>query len=164
MSTRRRAIAGAPERTAAEAAQMVKDMMAETLGAASALDQDQIAEQLEAAVAPIRMLIAGKHLGDAPVTLCAAPLRLEVTVVTGGRAIGLNERLGKVPGAAMASDWRLHLPEPAPLTDWIREAVADSSHLTTVAPPVEKAAASEVSLTAADIDIDALRDAVRGQG
>jgi hypothetical protein len=143
---------------------VVREMLAETLGAASALDQDAVVNQLDGAMVAVRTLIAGKHLGDTPLTLCSPPLRLEVTVVTGGRAIGLNELLGKVPGAATATDWTLHLPEPTPLTDWIREAIADFAHLTTDPPPVEKAAASEAALTGADIDIDALRDAVRGHG
>ncbi|HEX8205117.1 MAG TPA: hypothetical protein VF587_03560 [Solirubrobacteraceae bacterium] len=162
MSTRHRAIAGAPERAASETATTVIEMIQETLGAASGLDLDLVAAETEAARAAIRMLIAGKHLGDDAIVLVAEPLRLEITVVSGDAASRDDDKLGRVPGAATATAWSLHLPAPAPVGSWVEDAVRGLDHVTTDPPPAEKVASAAAAVLASDIDLGALRRAAGG--
>lgn len=162
MSVRHRAIAGAPERSASEAAGVVVDMVSETLAAATAIESDAVSRELDVATAPIRMLVAGKHLDSEPLVLVAGQLRLEITVVTGNKAIGLEEKLGKAPGAATAEGWSLHLPAPEPIRKWVTEAVEGCEHVTTESPPTATAAAETRAVKVRAIDVDALRRAAGG--
>jgi len=162
MSVRHRSIAGSPERTASAAASTVIDMLTETLSPATAIDADVVAAELNAAEPAIRTLIAAKELGEKPVVLLADPLRLEIRVVCGGKAIGMNEQLGKVAGAAQADGWCLHVPPGATLGSSVTDALAPLTHITTdPAPPVAKRAADSAGEMA--IDLDALRS-VGGAG
>jgi hypothetical protein len=160
MSVRRRSIAGSPERTASAAASTVTDMITETLIPAPAIDAAVVADELHAAKPAIRSLIAAKELGEKPVVLVADPLRLEIRVVCGAKAIGIDEQLGKVAGAAQASGWSLHVPPGATLGSWVTDALAPLAHITTdPAPAASKRAAESASEIA--IDLDALRSVGR---
>lgn len=157
MSVRHRSIAGSPERTATMTASVIVDLITATLAPATAIDQDNVASELRAAVPALRTLIAAKHLADDPVVLVAHPLRLEVRVVSGAKAIGMTEQLGKVPGAATASTWTVHLPAGATIGSWVDNAVAGLEHVTTdpaPAPTKDTASASNGQLL---VDLDALR-------
>jgi hypothetical protein len=137
---------------------IVHEMVVETLVAAAQLDHEEIGTELASAAGAIRMLIAGKHLGNEPLVLRAEPLRLEITVVTGNQAAAVKEKLGGVPGAATATDWTLHLPSPPPIRDWIVDAARPLAHVTTnSAPAATTAASSGPAVRVADIDLDALR-------
>lgn len=154
MSDRRRTIAGAPMRSAAEAAALVVEMVSETLE--PAFEQNPASELADVEGA-LRMLISGKHLtDDAPLVLLADPLRLEIRLAYGNEAMSLAENLGKVPGAATATDWALHVPTPAPIGTWIEQAVAGSEHVTVQPAPKAVAAAASASV---EIDAAALRRA-----
>jgi hypothetical protein len=157
VSVRYRSIAGAPERSASEAATVLMDVVGETLAAAKGLDGEVIARELAQARQAVRMLIAGKHLGDSPIILAADPLRVEITVVSGDGALALKENLGKVPGAATATDWTLHVPASAPIGSWIEEALHGLEHVTTEPAPTQVSGSSATQLESADIDPDALR-------
>jgi len=163
VSVRHRAIAGAPERSATAAADLVIEMLIETLAPASVLDQDVVVHELDAVRGATRMLIAGKHLGGQAIVLRADPLRLEITIITGDKAASVNENLGKVAGAASATDWMLHIPAPTPIGDWISDAVRALDHVTIEAAPAVTTAAAAPTVQAADIDIDALREAAGGR-
>lgn len=138
-------------------------MLIETLAPAAALDLDVVAHELDAIRGATRMLIAGKHLSGPGIVLRADPLRLEITVVTGDKAASVDENLGKVAGAASANDWMLHLPARTPIGDWIADAVRALDHVTTDAAPAVTEAAAARAVQAADIDIDALREATGGR-
>ncbi len=157
MSTRHRAIAGAPERSASETAALILDMVRETLARSGDIDQDTVASETEAAHAAVRMLVAGKHLAENPIVVAADPLRVKITVVSGDAASAVDENLGEVPGAATATAWTLHLPGPSPISSWVEDAVRGLGHVTTDAPPAEKAASAAATVLASDIDIGALR-------
>lgn len=159
MSTRHRAIAGAPERSASETAALILDMVGKTLAPSDDIDQDIVASETEAARAAVRMLVAGKHLADDPIVVVADPLRVKITVVSGDAASAVDEKLGKVPGAATATAWTLHLPGPSPIGSWVEDAVRGLDHVTTDAPPAEKAASAAAAVLASDIDVGALRRA-----
>lgn len=162
MSVRRRSIAGSPQRTASAATSAVKDMIIETLSPAEAIDAGVVADELRAAESAIRTLIAAKELGEEPVVLIADPLRLEIRVVCGGNAIGMNEQLGKVAGAARASDWSLHVPPSATLGSWVTDALAPLTHITTdPAPALARRAAESAGEMA--IDLEALRSVGGGR-
>lgn len=157
MSVRYRAIAGAPERSASAAAAVLMDVVAETLAAAKALDGEIIERELAQGRQAVRMLIAGKHLEDSSIVLAADPLRVEITVVCGDGALALKEKLGKVPGAATATDWTLHVPAPAPIGSWIEQALDGLEHLKTERASAQASSSSAGQLESADIDPDALR-------
>lgn len=159
MSVRHRALAGAPERSATAVANLVVEMLIETLAPAAALDREVVARELDAIRGATRMLIAGKHLSREGIVLRADPLRLEITVVTGDKAGSVNENLGKVAGAASATEWMLHLPAPTPIGDWIADAARALDHVTIDAAPAVTEAAAARAVQASDIDIDALREA-----
>jgi hypothetical protein len=156
-------IAGAPERSASATADLVVEMLTETLAAAAALDGEAVASELNAVHGATRMLIAGKHLAGQALVLRADPLRLEITVLSGDKAASIDENLGKVAGAASATDWILHLPAPPPIGDWIADAVRALDHVTIEAAPAMTNSATTPAVQASDIDIDALREATRGQ-
>lgn len=159
MSVRHRVIAGAPERCASATADLVVVMLTETLAAASSLDSEAVARELDAVHGAARMLIAGKHLAERALVLRAHPLRLEITVATGDKAASVDQNLGKVPGAASATDWTLHVPAPAPIGDWIADAVRALDHVTIDAPSAITEPAAAPAVRASDIKIDALREA-----
>ncbi len=156
MSVRHRSIAGAPQRPAGAAAAQVSEMVTETLTPASAVDDTQVASELDAALPAIRSLIAAKQLADEPIVLVADPLRLEIRVVCGPAAIGMHEQLGKVAGAAKATDWSLHVPASSILGSLVTSALAKLQHVTTDPPPTHKqhiAAAADHPV----VDLEALR-------
>jgi hypothetical protein len=163
VSVRHRAIAGAPERSASEAATVLTEIVRETLAPASALDRTAIERELAHGRDAVRMLIAGKHLRDLPIVLAADPLHLEITVVSGDAALTLKEDLGKVPGAATATAWMLHVPAPAPITGWVEEALQGLEHVTSerVAPQASRSSAGQFA--SSQIDPDALRRVAAGE-
>jgi len=71
----------------------------------------------------------------------------------------VNENLGKVAGAASATDWMLHLPAPTAIGDWIADDARTLDYVTIDAAPAVTEAAAARAVQAADIDIDALREA-----
>lgn len=162
MSVRYRSIAGAPERSANETSTVLMDVVGETLAAAKALDCEIVERELAQGREVVRMLIAGKHLADSPIVLAADPLRVEITVVSGDGALALKENLGKVPGAATATDWTLYVPAPAPIASWIEQALHGLKHLTTERAPAHASGSSAAQLESADIDADALRRVAGG--
>jgi hypothetical protein len=163
MSLRRRTIAGAPVRTASESADLVVEMLRETLAPATAIDQDTVQHELDGARDALRMLISAQHLTGDPLVLMAEPLRLEINVAGGAAALKLQENLGKVSGAATAQAFCVHLPAPAPLTAWIEGSLSGLKHITTApapaeSPPVEGSAAGPLG-----IDLEALRRVAGGR-
>lgn len=159
MSVRHRAIAGAPRRSAHEAAAVIDAMVGETLAAAPSIDAAEVTLELERARDAVRMLTAGKHLADHPVVLIAEPLRLEILMVVGSAALKLDEKLGKVPGAAAATDWTLHLPSVAPIEEWVANAVDGLEHVTVDEPPSAMVEAAASSFELSSVDAEALRRA-----
>ncbi|MGI8700881.1 MAG: hypothetical protein ACR2JU_06705 [Nocardioidaceae bacterium] len=156
MSVRHRSIAGAPHRPAGETAAKVTEMITETLAPASTIDDAQVASELNVALPSIRSLVAAKQLGDDPIVLVADALRLEIRVVCGAKAIGIDEYLGKVVGAAQASDWSLHVPAGATLGSWVSDAVEDLEHVTTD-PAFIDTQPAKASSDAPVLDVEALR-------
>jgi hypothetical protein len=162
VSVRHRAIAGTPERSADEATTVLMKLVRETLAPASAVDDAVVGRELDRSRDPIRMLIAGKHLRDSPIVLAAEPLRLEITVVSGDSALTLKESLGKVPGAATATDWSLHIPAPVPIAGWIQDALEDLEHVTCQKAAAQAASPSTGEFKTSQIDPAALRRVAGG--
>lgn len=157
MSVRHRSIAGAPRRSASEAAEAIEEMVIETLSSSNAIETADVRAELAEAHVALRMLVAGKHLGDRPVVLVAEPLHLRITVVSATAALKLDERPGKVPGAATATDWTLHLPSVDPIRDWISKALDGLDHLTDADSPAAKALTKEGALDLSSVDAEELR-------
>jgi len=94
----------------------------------------------------------------------ADPLRLDITIVSGTAATTLRENLNAVPGAASATDWRIHVPAEGAMAGWISDAVADSTRLTTEPPPVlRESAALATSAASGDFDAAALARLLGGE-
>lgn len=156
MSVRHRSIAGAPHRPAGAAAAQVSEMVTEALTPASAINDTQVTSELDAALPAIRSLIAAKQLADDPIVLVADPLRLEIRVVSGPKALGMDEQLGKVVGAAQATDWSLHVPAGAILASLVTSALAKLAHVTTDPAPTHKQHGAATA-DAPVLDLEALR-------
>lgn len=153
---RARTIKGSPERSASAAWAEVERMIAETLSPAPDIDDDDVRAALDV-LAPIgAMLIASGVLTGDPVVLRALPLQLEITVTMGNSALSGEERLGKAPGAATATEWAIYIPDPEPWRAQICT-VAKKHHALHSGPaPFEPQAAATLS-TGAAIDPAALR-------
>lgn len=156
---RARTIKGSPERSASAAWAEIDRMLAETL-APAAIGVDDVRDGLDALEAIGPMLVAGGVLVDSPIVLRALPLQLEIKVALGNAALSGDEGLGKVPGAATATDWAVYVPDPEPWSAQVRAAVAAHTRLHAGAAPAEPAAAAVTA--AATIDIDALRRVTGG--
>lgn len=154
---RARTIKGSPERSASAAWAEIDRMLAETLQPATAIDDADVRAALDALASTGRTLIAGGVLSNDPIVLQAIPLQLEITVALGNAALSGEERLGKVSGAAKATEWAIYVPDPEPWSTQVRAAAKSHEALhagRAPAEPVTKTAA--LSATVA-IDPDALR-------
>src|SRR5205814_9589852 len=124
-------IAGSPRLNTSQTWLVLKQLVTDSLAVAHEIDMAQVVAELEAIAGAGMSLISGGHLSRSPVVLVAAELELSIEIVSGESALALNENLNVVPGAATATDWRLHLPSPAPLSADIEQAVNQLAHITT---------------------------------
>jgi hypothetical protein len=151
---RRRDIASAPKRSAAEVWQVICKLLGDTLERSSSIERADV----EASLAPLdgvaRMLVSAGHLEGHPLVLAAGDLRLEITTVSGAPALSVEENLNPVPGGASASDWTLHVPQAEPMAKLVRNAVMGHDHLSADDPPTELSQSD--AKAGADIDLEAL--------
>lgn len=155
---RRRQIAAAPTRTASEAWQVVTDLLSETLEPSPNVPDGSVAAELTALVGLGPAMVAGGHLEMDGLVLVDKGLHLTIKVLTGDKALEVEENLNPVPGGASATDgWTLYLPTPAALAASISVAAKKSKHLSTESPPadapIQKEAASDELM-----DLNALRE------
>jgi hypothetical protein len=161
--TRSRTIAAAPVRSAAAAWGEVTRMVIETLESAAAIDDSELANELAALTATGRKLIAVGQLANDPLVLDAAPLRLEIRVVDGDRALALEERLGLVPGAATATDWRLAVPDSLLVAGGVGSAIEGLEHVVTTGSARASRASTAMPENGFTVDADTLEKIVRGR-
>lgn len=153
---RHRAIAAAPLRASTETWDVIEEVISATLGASPHIDSAEVRAALQAARPVGQHLVAGGYLKKSPIILIADPLRLDITTVHGDEALKHEEDATKVPGAAEASDWMIHLPTPDPLAEIVREVAKSNKHLSSEKPS-EQSEAHENVAQASAIDRDALR-------
>lgn len=150
---RHRAIAASPQRVAAEVWTAVGELIGDTLERSAYIDRAEV----DAALVPLdgiaRMLISAGHLEKHPMVLVADELWLEITAVSGGAALTLEENLNPVPGGAGASDWTLYVPQVEPMAKLVRSAVKGHAHLSADEPADP---AQEAATASAGVDLDAL--------
>lgn len=151
---RRRTIAASPERNAAEAWRVIRELVGDTLERCSSIDRAEVDAELEALGQLARMLISAGHLEKHPLVLVAGEVWLEIVTVSGSAALALEENLNPVPGAAAATDWRLHVPQVEPTAKLARTTVKGHQHLS-AHEPSELTESSATS--AARVDLDALK-------
>jgi hypothetical protein len=139
---RRREIASAPKRSAGEAWPVIRELLGDTLDRSSSIERGDVDAALDPLDGVARMLISAGHLEGHPLVLVAGELWLEITTVSGGSALSLQENLNPVPGGAGASDWMLHVPQVEPMAKLVRTTVKGHDHLSADEPmtPVEEAA------------------------
>lgn len=150
---RHRAIAASPQRTAAETWQTVCSLIGDTLDRSSSIDRTSVEESLQPLGQLGRMLISAGHLEKNPLVLVAGDLWVEITTVSGGSALVLDENLNPVPGGATATDWTLHIPQVEPMAKLVRATVKSQDHLS-CDEPVEQSSAT--AKTNAGVDLAAL--------
>lgn len=160
MSTRHRAIAAAPARSAQQAWAVISQLVVETLATSTDIDGSAVAKEL-AAIAPVAVvLIASGHLEEVPLVLDAPPLTLEISIVSGDDVLELEENLRPVPGAATATTWTMALPMPSPFTAMIEAALTPHPHL--FGGIANKEAARDAAEAVGHlIDLEAFRNAGR---
>ena len=150
---RRRTIAASPERNAAEAWQVIRELVGDTLERSPSIDVAEVDVELQTLGQLARMLISAGHLEKHPLVLVTGDLWLEIVTVSGSTALTLEENLNPVPGGAAATDWRLHVPQVEPMAKLARTTVKGYQHLS-ADEPVELTGPSAKS--AALVDLDAL--------
>lgn len=150
---RRREIASAPKRSAAEVWQKIRVLLGDTLDRSSSIERADVEAALDPLGGVARMLISAGHLEGHPLVLVAGELWLEITTVSGGSALSLQENLSPVPGGAGASDWTLHVPQVEPMAKLVRTTVKGHDHLSANEPtaPVQEAAKAS-----GGVDLDAV--------
>jgi hypothetical protein len=152
---RTRYIAASPVRSASATWATVRNLVLDTLASSAALSSTDVTEALAVADGVGRMLVAGGHLNQQPLTLVAGKIHLEISTVTGRAALALDENLGPVPGTTNAADFTIYLPTPAPLEDAVRAAVAEHPRLSDAVAPADGAAVKEYANPL--VDLAALR-------
>jgi len=150
---RRREIASAPKRSAAEVWQTIRVLLGDTLDRSSSIERADVDAALDPLGGVARMLVSAGHLEGHPLVLVAGELWLEITTVSGGSALSLQENVNPVPGGAGASDWTLHVPQVEPMAKLVRTTVKGHDHLSADEPtaPVQEAAKAS-----GGVDLDAV--------
>lgn len=150
---RRREIASAPERSAGEVWQAIRVLLGDTLDRSSSIERADVDAALDPLDGVARMLISAGHLEGHPLVLVAGELWLEITTVSGGSALSLQENLNPVPDGAGASDWTLHVPQVEPMAKLVRTTVKGQDHLSAdeATAPVQEAAKAS-----GGVDLDAV--------
>jgi hypothetical protein len=157
---RYRVIAAAPVRSASATWEVITGLVADTIATSSALSRSEAEQAMSAAAPAGRMLIAGGHLDQHPLTVVTGLVHCEITTVSGTAALTTEENLNPVPGAAGAETFTIYLPSPEPLGPVVSAAVTGHARLSDATPPSEPAAQAT---SAPLIDLDALRKAVTGR-
>lgn len=140
---RRKDIAGTPSRTPADAWAAIAELVTATLDRSNSIDTTTVGQAMEQLRPAGVALIAAGHLSRQPLTVVAAPLTLDIWVVSGEAALELadTEDLAPVRGAATATVWTIHLPRPDGLAALIDE-VTDAVDPATTATATTRATAS----------------------
>jgi hypothetical protein len=154
---RYRTIAASPVRSASATWQVITDLVADTIATSSALTRAEAEEAMLVAAPAGRMLIAGGHLDRYPLTLVAGQVFCEITTVSGAAAVGAEENLNPVPGAAGAEMFTIYLPNPDPLGEAVSTAVAGHARLSGAVPVAES---EKAAISGPLIDLGALRKEV----
>lgn len=131
---RLRKVAAAPERTAGEAWETITDLLADTLERSEEIERPEVERAMQAAGGVGRQLVSGGHLRKNPLILVAGEMWLEIEVLSGNAAVGLEENLNPVPGGGGASHWTLYLPPVEPLAKLVRAAAKEDEHLSAAEP------------------------------
>jgi hypothetical protein len=150
---RRREIASAPKRSTAEVWQAIRELLGDTLDRSSSIDRADVDTALDPLDGVARMLISAGHLEGHPFVLVAGELWLEITTVSGGSALSLQENLNPVPGGAGASDWTLHVPQVEPMAKLVRTTVKGHDHLSADEPTAPAQVAAKAG---GGVDLDAI--------
>jgi hypothetical protein len=155
---RHRQIAAAPTRTASEAWQVVTDLLSDTLERSPKVPDGSVAAELTALAGLGPAMIAGGHLETDGLVLVDEGLHLTIKVLTGDKALEVEENLNPVPGGASATDgWTLYLPSPAALTASISAAAKKSKHLSAESSPADAPTQKEAASDEL-IDLKTLRE------
>jgi hypothetical protein len=125
---RHRDIAGAPARSATEVFGVLAGLVGQTLIRSPHISATEIATTLDAIKPACIMLIAAGHLEHKPIVLVAGKLHLSIFIVSGDKALSVEENLDVVPGAADTDDWILHIPTPEPVGDAIATLIRGVPH------------------------------------
>jgi hypothetical protein len=150
---RHREIASAPKRNAAEVWQAVRDLLGDTLERSASIERSDVELSLDPLDGIARMMISAGHLEGHPLVLVASELWLEISTVSGGSALGLEENLNPVPGGVGASDWMLYVPQVEPMAKLVRTTVKGHDHLSADEPTAQPGSAAKAG---AGVDMDAL--------
>lgn len=157
---RTRKIAGTPVRPAADAWATVKTLLADTLERSREVPDGSVATALGPLDGLASTIAASGATADAPFTMIAGDLHLEIYIVRGDDAFTIEENLAPVPGGASAPvTWVLYIQPPAHLVDAVATAVDDAEHLKVGKPSMteEKSQTAAGTAPALTINESALR-------
>lgn len=126
------------------------DLLADTLERSPEIERADVEAAMADASGVGRMLVAGGHLEKNALVTVAGELWLEITTVSGGGALTLEENLNPVPGGTTASDWTIFLPGCEPLAKLVRETARGHEHLSADEPKAVASASAQVATSALD--------------
>lgn len=143
---RTRSIAGTPVRSATEAWNVIKELLADTLERSAEISEGSVGFALLPLDGLAPSLVASGALAETPIELIAGKLHIEIYVIRGDRAFEVDENLSPVPGGASAPNtWKLYVSPPAHLVDLITSATEDNEHLQVGSPPAGQTSAQASS-------------------
>lgn len=147
---RLRKLAAAPERTAGQVWTTIAELLADTLERSEEIERAEVERAMQAAAGIGRQLVSGGHLQKTPLVLVAGEMWLDIEVLSGSAAVGLEENLNPVPGGGSATQWTLYLPPVEPLAKLVRAAVKENEHLSAEEPKAQAEGASSSKSAAFD--------------
>jgi len=134
---------------------VLSDLVVDTLDCSSHIARADVQAAMDSAAGVGRMLIAGGHLEEQPITVVAGEMHLQITTVSGDAVVGLDENLNPVPGGASAQAWTVYLPACDPLTKLVEQAADTHTNLSSDTPPATTAV--EAAARGTIVDKEALR-------
>jgi hypothetical protein len=148
---RTRRIAGTPVRSAADAWTTVKALLSDTLERSSEIPDGSVTTALVPLDGLASAIAASGAAADAPFTVIAGDLHLDIYIVRGDDAFSVEENLVPVPGGSSApSTWLLYIQPPAHLRDTLTAVVDGAQHLK-VGKPLTTEAKSQIAAGTAPV-------------
>lgn len=153
---RPRTIAGTPAQSASAAWKDIADLIANTLERSADIDRADVERTMAAAAGAGRSLIAAGQLADHPIVVVGDnDFRLQITVTSGDKAMGVEHNTKPVPGGASASSWMVHLPAVGALAPVVIAVARTDTHLSSD-EPVTPVAGTESKASESTIETAAL--------
>lgn len=149
---RSRQVAGTPAQSVSAAWRDISELVVNTLDRSQDIDRADVERAMTAAAGAGRSLIAAGQLAAHPVVVMGdGGFQLDITVISGDKATGVEHNTKPVPGGASVSSWMVHLPAVGAIGPMVVTAAKGDEHLSSD-PPTTPAASDKSEASAIDMD------------